>query len=825
MVVKFFRPKHAKAGRNNKIAVGQLVGSRTYHNTDVRQEEEEDAQEFDNVSALELALNHSDTVGVNAGAKSDAKKLHNFGLFSTMVTRRRSVQSALPPTTQSPKLRSVVEENRDDCTDELFGSNASHRGAVTKIQNLSTSDTKTTDQHSKAGSEPIQSPLLVNVIPESLTGLIFKRYSQSIKSSNKKIEKSGNGMKVKGYLRVVRKAAGVKIVSGSPKIVKSYRLGAPTVTNTIPNHSMLIWSNESTGIKSTGSLLIRVPASSSANGKLNYDVLTFEVGVITPEGIFPLGTTVYQPFSTKVNEVNQKHVLKVDPILKGSLFQRRKPVMTPTSVSSTVVIDKDPCYRLQRKSALSLIIDVKPISEKEYVLLKQKKDPEVNVVDALPKSRSSPAGEKTQELGNDNIPLDGTVSTELQNMHSEPTSGIIMYLSDPLSCCSDRDVDSDNEAEEVVPDDAKTQVTDPSTDFLNDDENVQVAIKRKNLKQDEPIQEVVQKREIDSKIESHPENSGWCFFFPVCCCVGSSDKSMHDVPTVSGNIDNNASVTLMNDVEISAIPTSNTLVYDAVVQKQYIDKDIKSNEEEKVVKEKIDTSRHRYSEEINDLLQSHSFTEVLQDEPVGASRNCCMVCFGDEDVENLRYTRFRTIKEPLDVLNNEMKDVAPVSALDKTDCVERSVLLQGEGNEREQVPVHVSGGSIQNIGSDNAVVEEKLDNDRSQTLSRLDAALNTMSSSYTEDHDDDDDDSAYSVSYYDDVDVDVGCFQWMGAVSSDGAESLHSMSVVSSESHVDSLAGMTEGAGDKIPISRSVEVPVLSAVPDVNHKLQSNSIS
>jgi hypothetical protein len=840
MVVKFFRPKHALAAakrRNKKVVVGTLVGSKTYHNTDVREEDDdEDVQEFDNVSALELALNHSDTVGVN---ESDTKKVHNFGILPNMMKRRKSVQSAQPSNTSTPKLRSILEEKRDDCTDEQTSS-TSHGGIVKKSSVGAISGSKTADQSTKSSSNqvPVHTSLLVSVTPESLTGLIFKGFPQTIKSPNKKVDKSDHGMKIKGYLRVVRKGAGVKIVSGSPKIVKSYRLGSTTVTNINSNNSILIWSNEATGIKSTGSLSIRVPAVQTINSNSSYNQLTFEIGIITPEGIFPLGTTTYQPVVNTANEDHQKIILKVDPMHKGSLFQRRKGMMTVSSVASKMINDKEPCCRLQRRSNLSLIIEAKPMSEKVYILLKQKKDLERSskMVDALPKSLSSPMGVQNQESGYDNVPIDGTIPTELQKIQSEPTSGIITYLSDPLSCCSDRDVDSDVEAEEVIPDDAKTQATDPSTYKAIDDDTAQVQLSKIDLTDLEPIHEDKLYRTIDSENDTPIEDSTWCFLFPICCCVGNNSRSVQNVPTTSADIDNNALITNTKDIELSAIPTSNTMVYDAVVQQAYVDKETTVNEKDSIVNEKIDTSRHRFSEEINDILQSHSYADTQQDKSIIASRNCCMVCFGDEDVENLRYSRLRQIEESTDILNknainddiqkkNAINDDTQVDTVDQTDVVDPLMVNQDEVNDGTQVSPPDESGSLLNIGSDNAVVEEKVDNyKKSQTISRLDAVLDTMSSSYTEDHDDD---SAYSVAYSDDLDVEVGCFHWMGALSYDGAESLRSqsMSVISSDSHVDSLAGMAEVASDKIPISKSADTPAFSPIPDVKHKLQSNSIS
>ncbi len=814
MVAKFFLPKRLRANlklNNKKIAVGRLVASKT----DVRDAEEDEGREDDNVSALELALNHSDTVAADVEQKGDAKMLsvHNFRLMPPLIYRRRVSQTpqtaaALP----EAKLRSVGEEKRDDCTD------ISSAGTKSLPVGTNTADNSSTvEQKSLTESIQIKEPLEVVVTPESLSGLSCKRYSQLIKSSatSGSGNKGASGSKVKGYVRVVAKAPGVKVVSSTTKIVKSYRLGT-AAPNTNQNHDTLIFSNESKGMKPTGSLriLLPPPTTTTTNGSVNfrYDVLTFEVGVLTPEGIFPLGTTTYQPLY-KSSSLHLQDALKVDPIHRGSLFQRRKPLaISPKSKGIEYVNDKDSDYRLLRKSKLSLQFDIKPLSAEKYMASRQKQDHKsmTRSTGVIPKSPTTPVLDRNNVIVNDELPQDESTPNELVNSKSDPNGGLRMYLSDPLSCCSDRDVESGDEV--VVIDDVKSKATAPSTDLLN--EYATQAEPIVSLDDSEPeiiAQEIEQQHETNptSGIDSDTENNGWCYMWPICCCAGTCIIDEDDVQNDATDKNVDVAIVSANDNET---PASDSLVADTTEPKDW-DRDMISNEGEYVDDETPNKSRHRYGDDLIDILRSDSDMKVNQDVSVVGTRNCCMACFGDEDVEDLKFTNFKAVRKH------------PSEANDTTDAIygERTE----DTRQRDWNLEEMAGDEpLTKPSSATTEIFEIVEDDEVKNVAdgKATSMLDTMSSSYA----DDEHDSVYSISFSEDLDIDgnVGCFLWMGAVSSEGVETDYSMSAVSTDSQSDSLEGIVVEAIDRsrIPISKSADVTINSPKTMKYTQLQSNSI-
>lgn len=795
---------------NKKIAVGQLVASKT----DVRDAEEDEGREDDNVSALELALNHSDTVAVDVEQKGGTKMLHNFRLMPPLISRRRVSQT--PPTVAAlpeAKLRTVGEEKRDDCTDLSSADPKSLPAGTNTVDNSSTVD-------QKSATESFQEPLEVVVTPELLSGLSCKRYSQQIKSSvtSGSGNKSASGIKVKGYIRVVAKAPGVKIVSGTTKIVKSYRLGTAT-PNTIQNHGTLIFSNQSTGMKPTGSLRIRLPPpkATTTNGSVNYryDVLTFEVGVLTPEGIFPLGTTTYQPLY-KSSSLHVQDALKVDPIHRGSIFQRRKPLAISTkSKGIEFVNDKDSDYRLLRKSKLSLQFDIKPLSDDEYMASRHRQVPKsmTHSTSVVPNLPSTPVSDRNNVIVSDELPHDESTPNELLNSKSDPNGGLSMYLSDPLSCCSDRDVESGDEV--VVIDDVRSKATAPSTDLLNEDATqAEATVSLDDAEPEIIAQEIEQQHDTNptTGTDNNTENSGWCYIWPVCCCAGTCNVNEDDMQNEepSKNVDD--AIASANDNEA---PASDSLLADTTKPK-YLNRDMSPNEGVHVNDETANRPRHRYGDDLSDILRSDSDMKVNQDISVIGTRTCCMACFGDEDVENLKFTNFKAIQEHSSEAN------------DTTDA------LYGERNENSRqadwnldeiagdeplTKPSSSNVEILEIDEDNEV-KNVADRNAKSVLDILD----TMSSSYA----DDEEESVYSVSFSEDLETDgnVGCFLWMDAVSSEGVDTDYSMSVVSTESQSDSLEGIVVEASDgsRIPISKSADVTINSPTALKYTQLQSNSI-
>ena len=813
MVVKFSLAKHLKATvkrKNKKIAVGQLLGSKT----DVREAEDDDGREDDNVSALELALNHSDTVAADKGKNEGTKKLHNFRLIPPLISRRKGSQTTPPTSTASVrKLHSIGEEKRDDCADKsLVDLQSQGTNATSSLNNV--------DKQSISDSVRIEAPLEVTVTAESLSGLMSKRNAHPGKSSNSNSVKGSNGVKVKGYIRVVGKAPGVKIVSGTTKIVKSYRLGTSTAPSSNPNHSTLIFSNESSGMKPTGSLRIRLPPPTytATNSVAKYEVLTFEVGVLTPDGIFPLGTSTYQPLH-KSSKLQQSDVLKVDPIHKGSIFQRRKPLVVSPKLSTTsATLDKDSNYRLLRKSRLSLKFDIKPLSDKEYMAHKHKSEPLKpinNSLDGVPKSQSCPGLDSSNGIVNDEIPENGTTPNELQNAKSDPSGGLIMYLSDPLSCCSDRDVDSGDE--EAIPDDVKTQVTEP----LVEDAHAETALSMEDIEPENVAQEHELQPETIASNDINKEECGWCYFFPICCFVGTStsDRNVDHIQ----NDDDMATLSAQDN----KISKSDILVHDAGITPRYLEQSMISNESEHVNDETYHQSGHRYGDVVHDILRSDSDMQEPQDRSVVGTRNCCMQCFGDEDVENLKFAKFKSIEEDHELLDRTDKSTdaiydIPIENGSQSDSDEASSSKLGDMTGQEQ-PTKTTDEKIDMMEIDECSTDrDAVDGNLSP---RVDAVLGTMSSSYV---DDDEDETIDSVEFSD-LEGNVGCFQWMGAVSSEGLDADNSMSFVSSESQSDSLEGIVVNTADtaRIPISKSEDVATVVPTSSMKTKLllQSNSIS
>jgi hypothetical protein len=829
-MVKFFLSKNIRAvtkRRQKNTLAGKLVGRKA----DVPEEEEDDdCREDDNVSALELALNHSDPVAVDGGNKDEAKKLHTFGLLNSMMTRRKVNQT---PKASEIKLRSIGEEERDDVMDEPIVPLAEDFGNDTKVE-----------QSRKTDSFVMDSPLEVTVTPAMLTGLIFNQNSHSMKatSSVKDGKSASSSLKIKGYIRVVGKAAGVKIMSGSPKILKSYRVGTSTTTGPSPSRDTLVFSSDECALKSTGSMRIRLPAPSqiatkASIGKANYDLLTFEVGVLTPDGIFPLGTATYQTMLSKSNEMHCKPVLRVEPMYKGSLFQRRRiSVGAPKSSASATINDADSCFRLMRKAKLSLSIDTKALSDEEYFAQKrthelEKESMNINV-DKITKSLSYTAVNNNQEIGSVIVPHDGTIQSEIQTVKSAPSGGIIMYLSDPLSCCSDRDVESGGE-EEVLPEDVKTPiVTARSNDGINEEAQPQTApnAEESNPEVESPLDN---EREIDPPVDNTTENSAWCFLFPLCCSDVPKSKSAVNDQSDSRKATSNAVIASGNSKEISQ---SDTYVYDAVVQQRYLDEKNAQNEVVKAIGVTPSTSCLRNGQRKDEIIESRSDIFVAQDESVVGSRNCCMACFGDEDVENLRYSKLgpvNTRSETLCETNGRTDTIYDEASTSQSGLNESSILKQDKMANDRQLTTNAVIEKTPQSDMDNDDDDDDDDGDdsveavrKNLATPRVTAVVDTMSSSYTVGNDDE---SECSVSFSEDLDLDanVGCFQWMDAVSSEGLETDVSMSVVSSESQSDSIQEVIVVTANnaRIPISKSDDVTTAVSIPEKKHKLQSNSIT
>jgi hypothetical protein len=577
-------------------------------------------------------------------------------------------------------------------------------------------------------------------------------------------------------------------------------------------------------MKPSGTLRIRLPPPTpitTTNGAVKYAALTFEVGVLTPEGIFPLGTATYQPLQ-KSSTLQHVDVLKVDPIHKGSIFQRKKP-LTLSPKSSTIVTtnDKDSKFRLLRKSKLSLHFDIKPLSDEEYMAQKRKQEPKPMNDNGLPKSPSCPALDSNNKgIATDEFLPDGVVPNELQNTKSDPSGGLITYLSDPLSCCSDRDVESDDE--EVVPDDAKTQVTEPCADLLNEDAPAQTAMSTALSMDDIELENVAQEPELQREIipttgsDVDAESYGWGCFFPICCCVGTSKKTLEDFGKDATNKFDHLATGTAKDNGVSSY---DTLVQGTGTSAIYL------GQGEQVKDETLNRSRHRYSDEVDAILRSDSDMKELQDRSVVGTRNCCMLCFGDEDVENLKFAKLKSTRDEQEHLmqTDESTDAifdGPIEQKHQSGSNElthpKPEVIVGQDEH-----TRTAGGTVE--ADEIAKNKNNVDGDLTPHVNHI---LDTMSSSYTEEQDDTE--SIYSASFSD-IDGNVGCFQWMGAVSSDGLVTDNSMSVVSSESQSDSVEEVVVDAGNsaKIPISKSDDVTTVLPTSIMKNKLliQSNSIS
>lgn len=273
-----------------------------------------------------------------------------------------------------------------------------------------------------------------------------------------------------------------------------------------------------------------------------------------------------------------------------------------------------------------------------------------------------------------------------------------------------------------------------------------------------------------------------------------------------------------NDIGISSL---DTIVHDAGIPPKYLDQGEQENDEP------LNRSRHRYGYDVNAVIRSDSDTNGPHDRSVVGTRNCCMECFGDEDVENLKFTKFKSIQDEQELLveTNESTDAKydePVEDKCQFDSHEPNYSKQNETTDE----VHHNKtfvGIIEMMEADE-IGKDKSDTDEA-TAPPVYAGLDTMSSSYAED---DDAESVYSVSFSD-IDGNVGCFQWMGAVSSEGLDVDNSMSVVSSESQGESLEGIVVDTSDaaRIPISKSEDIATVVPTSNMKNKLlvHSNSIS
>ena len=252
-----------------------------------------------------------------------------------------------------------------------------------------------------------------------------------------------------------------------------------------------------------------------------------------------------------------------------------------------------------------------------------------------------------------------------------------------------------------------------------------------------------------------------------------------------------------------------------------------SNESEHVNDETYHQSGHRYGDVVHDILRSDSDMQEPQDRSVVGTRNCCMQCFGDEDVENLKFAKFKSIEEDHELLDRTDKSTdaiydIPIENGSQSDSDEASSSKLGDMTGQEQ-PTKTTDEKIDMMEIDECSTDkDAVDGNLSP---RVDAVLGTMSSSYV---DDDEDETIDSVEFSD-LDGNVGCFQWMGAVSSEGLDADNSMSFVSSESQSDSLEGIVVNTADtaRIPISKSEDVATVVPTSSMKTKLllQSNSIS
>ena len=185
MVVKFaLLPKQWDGPRRKKkvLAVGPLVGSKTYED---RIPVPRDTLRFplmddetDTLSALELALNNTDTQVVGAADPRPSRNL------------LRCLLPKAPPPTKTP----------DEARDEI----------PAKTLSRAASDAK---------SNAAADSYIVTLTPQTLTGLI----PSLIDGKNQK--------KIKAYMRVVRKASGIQMLPDTPRLLKTPRLlGASSAT-------------------------------------------------------------------------------------------------------------------------------------------------------------------------------------------------------------------------------------------------------------------------------------------------------------------------------------------------------------------------------------------------------------------------------------------------------------------------------------------------------------------------------------------------------------------------------------------------------------------
>jgi hypothetical protein len=681
MVVKFaLLPKQWERPKKKKkvLAVGPLVGSKTYEDKSpgiilpdgdpflfIPEEEQ------DNLSALELALNNTDTQVV---APED--------------TKQRPPRNLLRYLRKYNKPDATLDEARDDEAlprHPSLGSLSRASSVPTKKKKMMMTETST---------------YRITLTALSLTGV----------TPTAALDFSTTTHKVKAYVRVVRKVSGLQMLPDTPRLLKSQRLlGAATTTVTWPTESSTLHMQSTPHYRHQ---------------------LCLELGLVTPDGMTPLGTATFGPGTASTARTQ---LVPVDRVATASRLRQKLFLARKKATPDTVVWrGGESLYRLSRQAVLTVSYTVQDVASAPKP---QDATPEIPAV--APSTSAAPRGEPDVT---DDVP-------KRTMMPSSPYS-VLSYVSDPLSCCSGDETLATTAGEREVTEDAPVAIS-------------VSAVPRRDIVFEDPVIFP----DVEPAATTDEKCCCWCCgWFPLCC-GGASQPS--DVTVDEDTSD--ARMVSMLEENVTAVSAVSEEEEDPAIMKQS-----KGGEAESEMK--LDTTRKDLNSASGaddaelEYLQENA--RVAADERGAelsppAHPNCFMSCLGDEDVENLKYAYLTVEDDP---------SIPPIVAPEVRSAPSAGTLSHGgESNIYEDITVPASGGK-----------KEIPPYGRPLSQSQLERVLDTQSSSISAEHGGEEETSNYTTSFSGTLPEEegTGCFPCLAVISSEGEMS-------ASISQYDSLSGMT----------------------------------
>jgi hypothetical protein len=537
-------------------------------------------------------------------------------------------------------------------------------------------------------------------------------------------------------VRVVRKVSGLQMLPDTPRLLKSQRLSGSTTTVTFPTDSSLYM--EST------------PQYKNQ--------LCLEVGLVTPDGMAPLGTATFVPGTSSIA---MQRVVPVDRIATASrlhhkLFLARKKAAPNVTA---VLRGSESLYRLSRNASLTVSYAVQSVATSTST-----PDPnEKEVTPSLTRASSTPLLSPNTETMPDS-------TDEVQKVHSAPF-GVLSYMSDPLSCCSgDETFATTLENVDKVEEEVAVASPEPMED---------AALPRRDIVFEDPT--IFQ--------DSIPVTSGgdyWCCcWLPICCGGASSNQKAAEDVTVEEDTSDARVISMLEEEDAPV------LAEEAVPVILEQPKELKEKEIQPVVSQQDlanacvarDTEVDDFAVRMDDYGRGDEMSQPEQP-------NCFMSCLGDEDVENLKYAYMTT--------GDVDPRIPPVAIIEPQVRSARSAVSDGESNIHEDITVPASGGKKE--------IHSPAPYDHHRSQSHLERVLDTKSSSFSGENGDEEENTDYTTSFSETFiheEEETGCFPCLAVMSSEGEMS-------SSFSQNDSLSGMTQAESKKMLANQ--EIGILSTV-------------